>query len=296
MNEKRVLALGFFDGVHLGHTALLRKAREQADRLNAPLCVLTFDVHPDEVVFHTPVPLLNSRSDQRSLLCANGADEVRYLHFDTQMMCMPYEAFFQKILIEQLNACHIVCGHDFRFGNKGEGTAQLLRQLCEKNRIGCDIVEAVRFAGQIVCSTQIRSLIEQGQVEQANFLLGHAHFLTGVVEPGKQIGRSLGIPTANICFEKGVLIPKFGVYACRVFLNGESLRAVCNVGTRPTVNGSSVTVEPWLFDFSGDLYGKTLQVSFCRFLRPEQKFDSLDALREQILLDCESARAYFGET
>lgn len=295
MVDKRVLALGFFDGVHLGHIALLQAAKKQADKIGATVSVLTFDVHPDEVIYGRPLSLLTSREDQKKLLLSFGADEVLYLHFDRAMMQMPYVRFFHELLLDRYHATYIVCGHDFHFGSRGEGTAEKLQELCQENRIGCEIVSAVRFAGEIVSSTHIRDLLQQGELAQANNLLGHAHFMTGEVVNGRHFGRTLGVPTANLHFASGVLEPKHGVYACLVCFDGSEYRAVCNIGRRPTVGGKSVTVEPWLLDYSGDLYGKTLEIHFCAFLRPEQKFENIDELKQQIMLDRQTACRFFRE-
>lgn len=289
-----VFALGFFDGVHLGHKALLKEARQTADKLGCKVAVLTFDTHPDEVISGKRVGLINARRDQKQLLLQNGADEVYYLHFDKQMMELPYERFLSDILLSQYQPCHVVCGYDFRFGKGGEGTAERLKEACAKKNIGVSIIDAVRLDGETVSSTKIRELLMQGSVEKANRLLGHAQFYTGTVEDGRKLGRTLGIPTANIRLEDGVLLPKLGVYSCRVSFDGKTCPAVCNIGSKPTVDGNCVSLEAHLFDFDGDLYGKQISVSLCRFLRPEKKFDSLDELKQQIFRDEETARKDLG--
>lgn len=295
MRKHCVLALGFFDGVHLGHKALLCEAARQAVCLKTRAAVLTFDAHPDEIISGRRVGLINSRKDQKTLLLQNGADEVFYLHFDKAMMELPYQTFLSEVLFSQYQPAYVVCGHDFRFGRYGEGTAELLRQACEENDIGCSVIQAVKLDGQTVSSTAIRTLLSQGEIEQASRLLGHGQFYSGTVKNGQRLGRTLGIPTANLCFEDGVLLPRLGVYSCKVCADGSTYPAVCNIGRRPTVGGRDVTLEAHLLGFSGDLYGKEICVQLCRFLRSEQKFDSLDALKEQISRDEEAAREDFGE-
>ncbi len=295
---QRVIALGFFDGVHLGHAALLERARLRAKELGASCAALTFDQHPDTLVFGTDVPLLNSREDREWLLRGMfGMDEVLILHFDRQTMQMPWQDFVRGYLVETLGAVHVVCGHDFHFGARGEGNPDRLRAYCAELGVGCDVIERVTLDGETVSSTLIRSLIASGEVEQANRFLGHAHVLSGTVVPGKQLGRTIGIPTANIYAPEGVMLPRFGVYATKVDVGGAVYPAVTNVGVRPTVDDKTgITVEPWILGFDGDLYGKQIRVEFHRYLRGEAKFDGLDALRAEILHNAVQTRAYFGET
>lgn len=294
---QRVIALGFFDGVHIGHAALLERAKLRAKELGVPAAALTFDLHPDTLVFGTPVPLINSREDREWLLRTQfGMDEVLILHFDRETMRMPWQDFVRRYLVESLGAVHLVCGHDFRFGDRGEGNPDRLKALCAELGVGCDVIECVTLDGETVSSTRIRELITDGELEQANRFLGHAHVLSGVVVPGKQLGRTIGIPTANIYAPEGVLLPRFGVYATKVDVGSGVYLAVTNVGIRPTVDDQTgITVEPWILDFDEDLYGKTIRVEFYRYLRGEAKFDGLEALRAEILHNAVQTRAYFEE-
>lgn len=294
----RVIALGFFDGVHIGHAALLARARERADALGASAAALTFDRHPDELVTGKPVPLINSRADREWLLREKfHMDEVLLLHFDRETMHMPWRSFAEDYLIGKLGASHLVCGHDFRFGDRGEGNPERLSALCAGLGVGCDVVGRVELDGRTVSSTYIRQLLSSGDVEQAARYLGHPHLLSGTVVPGKQLGRTIGIPTANIYAPDGVLLPRFGVYAARVTLpDGRAYPAVTNVGVRPTVEDQTgITVEPWLLGFDGDLYGRRIRVEFFRYLRGETKFPDLAALRAAILKNAAETRAFFQE-
>lgn len=298
MNETRVIALGFFDGVHSGHRVLMARARRAARELGCRTAVLTFDNHPDELVFGTPTPLINTLEDRRWLLMElNHMDEVISLPFDRALMQMPWEEFVDELLVKKYHAAHVVCGHDFSFGYRGEGKPDKLRKKCAALGIGCDVVEPVLLNDFVVSSSEIRTLLRSGSVEAANYLLSHRHFITGTVMLGKQMGRQLGIPTANIQLPKGVLAPAFGVYATNIVLeDGRHFMAVTNVGTCPTVEiDTGVTVEPWLLDFNENLYGKTIRVEFCRFLRHERKFESLDALKKEILRNAQETRNYFAE-
>ena len=296
-NEKRVIALGFFDGVHIGHAALLEKTKQRAEELGAMPSVLSFDVHPDTLVFHKEVPLINSAIGREEIIrrCF-GIQNVVFIHFNQHVMRMPWQEFLRS-LVEELQVCHIVVGHDFCFGYRGEGTAERLKSYCAENGLGCDVIPPVLLDGQIVSSTHIRELIRSGQIEEANRWLGHPHTLSDTVHSGYHLGRKLGSPTINMFFPDGVLVPRHGVYAAKVFLeNGQSYIAVTNVGVRPTVSEENrVSVESHLLDYSGNLYGRQARLEFYSFMRDEIKFDSFEALSEQIRLDTENARAYFAE-
>ena len=279
-----IYALGFFDGVHLGHQALLsaccRLAREQGCKAAA----VTFSSHPDTLVLGKTPRLINSIEDRVRLLKEAGMDHVVVLPFDEAMQHMPWEDFL-ALLREKHDAAGLVCGHDFRFGNKGAGNAARMAAFCRDNAMACAVVPEQKIDGVTVSSTHIRALLEEGDVESAMRFLGHPHELSGQVVSGRQLGRTLGIPTANILIPEGVTVLRHGVYACKAQMEEKTYLAVTNVGNRPTVGGHRVTVEPWLLDFSGDLYGKTITLHFHHFLRPEEKFDSLDVLKAQIQKD-----------
>ena len=290
MNEC-ILALGFFDGVHLGHGALLRRTRELADELHLPAAALTFDTHPLELVSGQRVALLNTAAERAALMRGlYGIDKVLILHFDRETMAQPWERFVRDTVCGEYRAAHTVCGEDFRFGAGGRGTAALLKEECARLGVGCDCVAQVCMDGAPVSSTRIRALLEAGETTAAVRLLGHPHLLTGTVTQGKRIGRTLGIPTANLTPAEGVLVPRFGVYAANAIFDGQTRRAVVNIGTRPTVGGENVTVEPWILDFDGDLYGHTLRLELLSFLRPEKKFSSLEELKAEILRNADQVR------
>ena len=286
-----VIALGFFDGVHLGHGGLLRKAREVADRLGLPAGVMTFDTHPDVLVRGEIIPLLNTIQDREYLMKSlYGVDEVHLLHFDQKTMNQPWEEFIDKTLCQTYHAAHVICGHDYRFGAKGQGNPQRLAEACKKRGMGFDCIPEIRLEGRTVSSTLIRTLLKEGKMSEAVRFLGHPHIFTGTVVSGRKLGRTLGIPTANLAIPEGILIPKYGVYGARAVFDGMERRAVVNIGSRPTVNGSHVTVEPWILDFDGDLYGHTLRLELLEFIRPERKFDSLDDLKKEILRNAEQVK------
>ena len=290
--EQCVLALGFFDGVHLGHGGLLKKTREVANRLGLPAAALTFDTHPDTLVFGAKVPLLNTPEERKYLMQRlYGIDQVLTLHFDRATMEQPWQEFVRKTLVQKYRAAHVVCGHDYRFGAGGRGTPEKLAEECARLGLGFDCIPEIRLEGQTVSSTLIRSLLEGGETAKAVRFLGHPHILTGTVISGRHLGRTLGIPTANLSVPEGILVPKFGVYAARAVFDGQTRPAVVNIGVRPTVDGHTVTVEPWILDFDGDLYGHTLRLELTDYLRPEQKFASLEALKSEILRNAETVRS-----
>ncbi len=298
MRNKCVIALGFFDGVHLGHAALLRRTVEEAARRGCTPAVFTFDRPPKEVVTGVPCPLINSPEDRRELVSRlYGIREVIMAPFDREMMTTGWEDFITKILVGRYHAVHLVAGHDHRFGHKNQGTPELLQAKCRELGLGCDIIHKVEIGNITVSSTYIRRLIELGQMERAARFLGHPHTLTGVVRHGRGVGSSRLFPTANLAVPPHVLVPSYGVYVTRACLpDGTNYAAVTNVGIRPTLdNGADVTVEACLLDFNGDLYGQTLRLEFYQHLRHEMRFDSLDALRARIAADAETTRRYFEE-
>ncbi len=290
MSKKCVYALGFFDGVHLGHGSLLSACRQLADELGVEAGVVTFSTHPDTLVQGTAPGLINTLPDRDALLRVQyHMDKVVTLPFDRSLMECPWEDFFARLL-EEFGAAGLVCGEDFRFGHKGLGNGEKLLSACRKAGIPCIVVPQRKLEGITVSSTYIRHLIEMGLMEDAVRFLGHPHILTGTVVPGHQLGRRLGFPTANILLSPELVVPKFGVYVCRCRVDGVSYATVTNVGTRPTVDGLGITVESWILDYSGDLYGRDITLEFYKFLRPELKFPNLEALRQAVLQDGEKTK------
>ena len=296
MNEtKRVIALGFFDGVHKGHGALLRRVAERARELNAVPAAFTFDTHPESLILGRTTPLLSTTADRGDLMRRlYGIQDVIVAHYDREMMKTPWENFITDYLVRDCGAVHVVAGHDFRFGYRGEGNPERLRQKCRELGLGCDIIHPVVQEGITVSSTYIRTLVAQGEMERAREFLGHPHTLSETVAHGKKLGSALGFPTVNLSIPNGVIVPALGVYATRVWVDGQPHAAVTNVGSRPTVDdGDQLTVEGFLLDFEGDLYDKTVRMEFYKFLRPEEKFADLDALRTEIARNVDQTRIFF---
>ena len=294
MTKQKVMALGFFDGIHVGHAALINKIKQRAEETDAEPAVLTFDVHPDNLVFKKTVPLINSAEDRENILIrCFGIDDVVVIHFNQRVMHMDWQDFIDE-LIDEMNLRWIVVGHDFCFGYKGLGTAEKLKAYCAERGVGCDIIPAVCRDGVVVSSTLIRQLIETGEMEKANEYLGHPHTLTDVIRTGYHLGTKMGTPTINMSFPQGVIIPRHGVYAAKAYIDGQEYMSVTNVGIRPTVSDSgSVNVESFLLDFRGNLYGHRARIDFYKFLRPERKFDDVTELAAQIRHDAQTTREYF---
>ena len=286
--DQRIFALGFFDGVHLGHQALLKACVELAARMDVETAAITFESHPQSLFLKQPPALLTALEDRYKLLLQYGIDHVYAYPVTEKVMSTNWQAFLDELVFR--GGVGFVCGHDFRFGHKGQGDAEKLRRYCQARDLPCIIVPEQTLDGIRISSTHIRGLLEAGDMETAAKFLGHPHILSGEVVAGRQVGRTIGIPTANILIPAGVVVPKLGVYACRCIIGDAVYRAVTNIGFRPTVGGHQTRAESWILDFDGDLYGKTITLEFVAMLRPEEKFPSLEALQAQIHRDAQQAR------
>jgi riboflavin kinase/FMN adenylyltransferase len=284
------VAIGNFDGVHLGHQAVLRQA---ASVTGAPLGVVTFEPHPREILIPDAPPFRLMNAEARSHRLAKlGVIHLYELPFNAALMALSPEDFARDILGERLGLAHVTVGQDFRFGRNRAGTADDLKAFGDRFGFGVTIAELVETAGLEVSSTRIREALAEGQPRDAAMMLGHQHRIEGVVERGDQRGRDLGYPTANMSIT-GLHPPKFGVYAVRIdVLTGENAGrydGVASLGVRPMFGENIPNLETHVFDFRGDLYGSQMSVALVEYLRPEEKFDSLEALIVQ--MDADSARA-----
>jgi len=316
IKKKRVIALGFFDGIHLGHAALMQRAIEIGNKRGLIPSVITFDTHPLNLLNGKKLLLINSPEDRAGLIRrVFGIGDILFLHFDRSTVTMPWDKFIDH-LAQEFGAQHLVAGNDFRFGYGGEGNSTLLKQKSEKLGIGCDIIPDVTHDGVVCSSTYIRQLLTSGEMERANEFLAHPHVLTDIVRYGYKLGRTLGTPTINMRFSDGVLVPAFGVYATKVFLDsdkpamntkgepftgygntcdGNGYIGVTNIGIRPTVgNSGEVTAETHILDFQRNLYGYEVRLEFYKRLRPEIKFNDISELKAQIHKDCAAASDYFS--
>ena len=293
--NRAVIALGFFDGVHRGHAELIKVAKRRAEELSAIPAVLSFDVSPESIITGNSVPLIGSTNTRTDIVKRiYGIDKVIIYHFDKDTMAMPWKSFINS-LIEKYTAVHLVIGHDFHCGHKGEGNPNRISDYCKEIGIGCDVIPKFTLDGITVSSTYIRELISSGEIERANYFLGHPYIFAGIVRDGRKVGRKLGTPTINLAGDdKSLVLPAKGVYATKVLFDNEERPAVTNVGIRPTFGESEeMTVETYILDFNGDLYEKYVRVEFYKYLRPEKKFQSPEELSTQIADDINKARQIF---
>jgi len=288
------IALGVMDGVHLGHQAVIANARTFAAAKNRKLLAAVFEppprrhFRPDAPPFRLQTPAQRARA-----LAAIGVDAVIELPFDHALATIEASDFAAQILAARFRAAHVAIGFDFRFGRGRAGDAAALAEFGARDGFAVGVASAVELDGEKVSSTRIRALVEQGEVAAAALLLSRPWAIEGAVETGQQRGRTIGFPTANIALG-AYLHPRFGVYAVRARVGDETFGGVANIGVRPTVGAAAPLLEAHLFDYAGDLYGQTVEVALVAFIRPEQKFDGLDALRAQIARDAAAARAAFG--
>ncbi len=253
--------------------------------------MVTFHNHPDALVRGTAPGLITTLSDRDWLLKAQfGMDVVISLPFDRAMMNTPWQSFFQ-MLLQQYRAGGLVCGEDFRFGFKGQGNGEKLMAACREAEIPGIVLPQLTMEHTPVSSTHIRCLVEMGRMKDAVRFLGHPYVLSGKVVHGHQLGRRMGMPTANLMLPKELVVPRLGVYACRCVVDGKRYDAVTNIGTRPTVAGIGITVETWILEeYQGDLYGREIRLEFHQFIRPEIRFPSLEALQEAIRQDARQTK------
>jgi len=286
-----ILALGNFDGFHQGHQAVVGEAIAWARSEGRPAIVATFDPHPVRFFQPDAEPFRLSTLDQRQeLFAAAGADAMLVFHFDAEIAGMPAERWVREIIHDHLAVAGVTTGEDFVFGKERSGTAASLRKLGEPLGIATRAVAGVSDSEGPISSSRIRAALKAGDCETATRLLTRPFAIRAPVQHGDKLGRTIGYPTANLALG-AYLRPRYGIYAVTGRLpNGRVLNGAANMGIRPTFDPPKELLEPYFFDFAGDLYGQEVEVAFHHFLRPEAKFDSLDALTEQMESDCDEAR------
>ncbi|MGK7877955.1 MAG: bifunctional riboflavin kinase/FAD synthetase [Xenococcaceae cyanobacterium] len=330
------IALGNFDGIHRGHQQVLQPILngsrvigcsslvngKEKEKNHTYVTVVTFNPHPREFFTGQSRKLLTPLQEKVKQLELLGVEQLVLLPFDRELASLSPQQFVEEILVQQLQASLISVGEDFRFGHKRAGTAADLQAIAAKFGIEAKITSEQTCQGNgddgtvRISSSLIRQALEQGEISQANRMLGRAYTLTGSVVTGEKLGRTIGFPTANLQLPPSKFLPRYGVYCVRVFLEEEKplpthqslgcskskisarrlanhqspIKGVMNLGCRPTVDGTTPTLEVHLLDWTGDLYGQTITVSLEKFLRSEQKFPSLEALKAQIAADCNRAR------
>lgn len=287
------VALGYFDGIHIGHKAVLNKALSQAKEKELVPVVVLFDIHPRKLLAGKIPPMLTSEERKREILTEMGFTVFDF-NFREGMNYSP-EEFVENILIEKLNARSVSCGFDYHYGKGGKGNSETLREELGRRNISFYSAEPVILGGEIVSSTEIRKLISEGEIEKANAMLGEYFSYEFTVEKGDGRGRTMGYRTINQFFPEDFIVPKYGVYMSLTVIDGKSCLSVTNVGTRPTVSEDSERSETFILDFSGDLYGKKIQVQLVKYLREETKFPDIEALTQAIGKDIENARKAYKE-
>ena len=286
-----IIALGNFDGFHLGHQAVAGEAIAWARAEGRPAIIATFDPHPVRFFKPEAAPFRLTTLDQRQeLFAAAGADAMLVFAFDAELASTAAEDFMAKLLVERLGAAGVVTGEDFTFGKARGGNIELLKTRGAELGLSSRAVGAVMLDGEVVSSSRIRAALKAGDCETATRLLTRPFAIRGVVQHGDKVGRTIGFPTANLPLGN-YLRPHYGIYAVSAQLaDGTRLHGAANLGIRPSFDPPKELLEPHFFDWSGDLYGQEIEVAFHHFLRPEAKFDSLDALTRQMLVDCDQAR------
>ena len=287
------VALGYFDGIHVGHRAVLHKALDSAKEKNLIPVVMLFDIHPRKLVSGVVPPMLMSEQQKREALIKMG---FRVVDFDFRKgMNLSHEEFSEKILIDELNAKFVSCGYDYRYGKGGKGNSATLRETLSEKGIEVCTLEPIMLDSEAVSSTKIRQLISEGEIRKANTMLGKEFSYHIVVEKGDGIGHTIGTPTINQYFPEDFIVPKYGVYASKVMIEGKAYASVTNIGIRPTVGGTSLRSETCIFDFSENLYGKKIEVFLIEYIRGEKKFSSVEELKKAIGNDIQNARKIYEE-
>ena len=286
-----IIALGNFDGFHLGHQAVAGEAIAWARAEGRPAIIATFDPHPVRFFKPDADPFRLTTLDQRQeLFAAAGADAMLVFAFDAELAATAAEDFMAKLMVERLGAAGVVTGEDFTFGKGRGGNVELLKTRGAALGLSARAVGPVLENGEVVSSSRIREALKAGDCETATRLLTRPFAIRGVVQHGDKVGRTIGFPTANLPLGN-YLRPHYGIYAVSSQLaDGTRLHGAANLGIRPSFDPPKELLEPHFFDWSGDLYGQEIEVAFHHFLRPEAKFDSLDALTRQMLVDCDQAR------
>lgn len=286
------LTVGNFDGLHLGHQALIASVKAHAEEFGAQACLLSFHPHPRIFFEQIQAPFyLTCPKEKEELITQSGLDLYVELPFNEQLAAMSARDFFTHLL-SSFNLCGLSVGENFHFGRGGEGDYHLLSELCAQAGVSLDRVAPFCQGGEVVSSSRVRRALQNGQMELVAELLGRPYCIRGRVRAGKHMGSKLGFPTANLICDAQKLLPRYGVYASRVMVNGQSYMGVTNTGIRPSFDdGNQPTVETLLLDFDADIYGLPLRIEFVQFLRDEKKFDSFSMLVEQIEADKKEARS-----
>ncbi len=291
------VALGNFDGLHIGHQALIVNLVEICKKNNLKSVVYTFRNHPKSLTDKNHQFKKIFPSEKKfNLLRELGIDYICYIEFNEEQRKLMPEQFIKKILKNKLNMGHAVVGFDYRFGYGAQGDIHLLKELREKYSYGLTVIEAVKIQDEVISSTSIRNLIREGNFQKANLFLGRHHSISGTVIKGKSLGKKFGIPTANISVEPDLILPSYGVYFTKCIVEDTIYYSITNIGNNPTVEGNknTVNIETHILDFNKDIYGKKIEIFFYQKCRSEKKYSCIDSLFRQVNQDIASAKKFFG--
>ena len=294
------LALGNFDGVHLGHQAIIREAvstarKKTSQGIPEKPAVFTFSTHPKNLIPGAKhVENIIYADEKRDLIESLGVEHYFDIEFTEDIMTMEPEEFVRKLLVEKFHAKDVFCGFNYRFGHKAAGNTETLRALGEKYGFTLHEMPPVMADGEVVSSTLIRQLIKAGDMDECDKYLGRNYSIGGEVVVGNRLGKSLGFPTSNIMIDETMVTPPNGVYITNCIYNGVRYPSITNVGVKPTIGTFSKNMETHIFNFDKELYGKKIMIEFIKMTRPEAKFSSVEELSRQIEKDCEEAKTYHG--
>lgn len=283
--SKSVVTIGNFDGVHKGHQVLIKKTVKFANENNLKSIVFTFENHPINYFKNKKIKNIITNSEKISKIKKLGIDILIMIPFDSYMTKISPLEFIKEILIDKLDAKKIIVGHDFTFARRKEGNTEILKEMSFKYRFDLEIVNSIDINDIRVSSTHIRQLVDNGDVDKVNNYLGYNFLIKGKIIKGKQLGRTIGFPTANIKINDDLLIPKKGVYVTSVYIDDNIYYGATNIGYNPTVKGESLSIETNILEFSEDIYGKVIKLEFLERIRDEKKFNSIDELKLQLKKD-----------
>ena len=295
-HKKSVVVLGNFDGVHKGHQKLFEIAKYEARKNELETVVFSFYPHPTWVIGNKRKSLLMSRRDKKQMIEHLGLDVLVEYPFTEAFANSSPEEFFTEVLIKKLNVSVLVVGSNYYFGKDKAGNPEFLKKLGKQYGVEVHVVEAVMTEGKMISSSKIRSLILEGKIEEANEMLGHPYMVVGRVVQGKMLGRTLGFPTINLIADPDRVYPPNGVYVTKVKLYSKVYLGITNIGFNPTVSGKRKMIETHIIDFNQSIYDEEVEIHFYHFIRPEKKFENIEALKKQIAYDTEQVQHFFNST
>ena len=291
MKKSKVVLIGNFDGIHLGHQKLISKAKRIAEQKKQKLVLITFNPHPREIINNSEMDLILPYKEKKLLLKSYGIDKIDEIKFTNKLSKLSAEEFAKEYIYKAHNPSDIVIGKNFKFGHKARGDAKLLKDLLSK-KVKVHSIDIKRLDSLVISSSEIKKLISKGSIEKVNKLLGRNYHISGKVIHGEKRGRLIGFPTTNLSTEWNFL-PKKGVYVSKVVISDKSYQSITNIGVRPTFNANSLQIESHIFDFNKNVYGKKIKIYFLARIRNEKKFETVEKLIENITKDVNFGRKYF---